>query len=260
MGDIVELLRQTILEAGAVLHEGFQGRGALYEHKGAVDLVTKWDTRSEEIIRERILGRFPAHAIYGEEGGGELTRDGCLWIVDPLDGTTNFVHKHPYFCVSIACYKDGAPIAGGVYAPETNELFLAERGGGAWCNDARIQVSGVSELREALFVTGYPYIREGKIERAQALLANALRSVQCIRRMGSAALDLCHTASGMFDLYIEFDLRPWDTAAGALVLQEAGGRLSLCSGEDFRLEKGEVFASNGTIHALALEHLMEGVA
>ena len=259
MSDITELLRQTLKEAGAVLHEGFLSRETVYERKGAVDLVTKWDMQSEQVIRERILKHFPSHALYGEEGGGVFTREGYLWVMDPLDGTTNFVHKHPYYCVSIACCKDGEPIAGGVYAPESNELFLAERGGGAYCNDEKIRVSEVDQLSDALFVTGYPYKREGKIEKLQTLLANALRSVQCIRRMGSAALDLCHVASGMFDVYIEFELRPWDIAAGGLILQEAGGRLSLCDGGDFRFEKGQVFATNGRVHAAAFEQLMAGV-
>ena len=260
MKDIVEVLRQTLQDAGAVLHEGFRSRETAYEHKGAVDLVTKWDMQSEQVIRERVLKHFPGHALFGEEGGGAFTREGYLWVVDPLDGTTNFVHKHPYYCVSIACCKDGAPIAGGVYAPETGETFIAERGGGAYCNDERIHVSAVSRLTDALFVTGYPYKREGKIERAQTILANALCSVQCIRRMGSAALDLCHVASGMFDVYIEFDLRPWDVAAGALILQEAGGMISLCDGGDFRVERGEVVATNGRIHTAAFEQILAGVS
>jgi len=259
MQEITELLRQTIMEAGEVLREGFMSSDSSYERKEALELVTKWDTRSEQIIRERILGAFPSHAIYGEEGGGVLTDEGYLWIVDPLDGTTNFIHRLPYFCVSIGCYKDGAPIAGGIYAPISNELFLAEQGGGAYRNGAKMRVSDVSELGLALFVTGYPYKREGKIERAKTLLTNALTSVQCIRRMGSAALDLCYTANGVFDIYIEFDLRPWDVAAGALILKEAGGVISLCSGEAFRLDRGEVFATNGVLHSLAVANLLMGV-
>jgi myo-inositol-1(or 4)-monophosphatase len=260
MKEITELLRQTIQEAGEVLREGFMSSDGSYERKDALELVTKWDMQSEQIIRERILGVFPSHAIYGEEGGGVLTDEGWLWIVDPLDGTTNFIHRHPYFCVSIGCYKDGMPVAGGVYAPISNELFLAERGGGAYKNGVKMRVSAVSELNLALFVTGYPYKREGKIERAKTLLTNALTSVQCIRRMGSAALDLCYTANGVFDIYIEFDLRPWDVAAGALILKEAGGMISLCSGEDFRLDRGEVFASNGVLHSLAIANLLMGVS
>jgi myo-inositol-1(or 4)-monophosphatase len=260
MRDITEFLRQTLKEAGAVLHEGFRTRETAYERKGAVDLVTKWDMQSEQVIRERILKQFPTHALCGEEGGGTFTQDGYLWVVDPLDGTTNFVHKHPYYSVSIACCKDGVPIVGGVYAPESNELFLAERGGGAYCNDEKIRVSEVAQLDEALFVTGYPYKREGKIERAQTILANALHSVQCIRRMGSAALDLCHVASGMFDVYIEFDLRPWDIAAGSLVLQEAGGMISLCSGGEFCFRQGEVLATNARLHTAAFEQILAGVS
>jgi myo-inositol-1(or 4)-monophosphatase len=259
MKDIIDVLTKTLKEAGAVLSEGYESREAAYERKGLVDLVTKWDTESERVVRSCILDHFPSHTVYGEEGGGSFTRDNYLWVVDPLDGTTNFVHKHPYFCVSIACYENGTPLAGGVYAPVSNELFLAERGRGAYMNGKKIGVSKITELNEALFVTGYPYKREGKVAKLQTLLANALSSVQCIRRMGSAALDLSHTASGMFDVYIEFDLKPWDIAAGALILQEAGGKITRMDGSDFCLETGEVCATNALLHDKARAELLAGV-
>jgi len=259
MKDIMDILSRTLQDAGAVLYEGYQSAESAYERKGLVDLVTKWDKESERVVRTCILDAFPTHAIYGEEGGGAFTRDTFLWIVDPLDGTTNFVHKHPYFCVSIACYENGRPLAGGVFAPVSGELFLAKRGSGAYLNDKKIQTSKITELNEALFVTGYPYKREGKVPKLQTLLANALHTTQCIRRMGSAALDLSHTGCGMFDVYIEFDLKPWDIAAGALILQEAGGRVTRMDGSDFSLELGEVCATNGLLHEKARTELLKGV-
>lgn len=259
MNDITAVVKKALLEAGDILREGFAVPRATWRNKGAVDLVTEWDMKSEATIRKIIADALPGHAILGEEGGGTLNREGWLWIVDPLDGTTNFVHRLPYFSISIACQKDGVTVAGGVHAPMTGELFLAEKGGGAFLNGEKIAVSSVAALSEALFVTGFPYDRSGWFERLERLLANALANVQCVRRMGSAALDLCHVASGIFDSYIEFELKPWDIAAGVLVLEEAGGRVSRGDGSPLDLDGRQLVATNGLLHELTLSRLLPGV-
>ena len=259
MNDVASVIRTALLEAGGILREGFAVPRATWRNKGAVDLVTEWDMKSEAAIRKIIGSALPGHAILGEEGGGTLAREGWLWVVDPLDGTTNFVHRLPYFSISIACQKDGQTVAGGVFAPMTGELFLAERGGGAFLNDERIAVSPVDGLERALFVTGYPYDRSGWVEPLQRLLGNALANVQCLRRMGSAALDLCHVANGVFDVYVEFELKPWDIAAGVLILEEAGGKVTRGDGAPFTLDGGQVVATNGLLHETALSRLLPGV-
>lgn len=259
MNDIMKILEEVLQGAGAILSEGYHSKLETWTNKGRVDLVTEWDMKSESFIRQTLKERCPEHVVLGEEGGGSLQSAGYLWVVDPIDGTTNFVHKLPYFSVSVACLRDGVPLAGGVYAPVLGELFLAERGQGAVCNGNPIKVSRVNTLQEALFVTGFPYEREGQIPMLQRMLGNALSQVQGIRRMGSAALDLCHVANGIFDIYIEFDLKPWDMAAGVLVLQEAGGTVTLCDGRPLDLAGHQVVASNGTLHAAVLDTLLKGV-
>ncbi|HPH03016.1 MAG TPA: inositol monophosphatase family protein [Spirochaetota bacterium] len=259
MNDIAHEVEVILRGAGEILHEGYLAEAGSWTNKGRVDLVTEWDMKSERYIRETISNRFPGHAILGEEGGGALSSEGYLWVVDPLDGTTNFVHKLPYFSVAVACLKDGVPLAGGVFAPVFNKLFLAERGQGAVCNQQKIRVSSVDTLEEALFVTGFPYEREGRIPMLQRMIGNALGHVQGIRRMGSAALDLCHVASGLFDVYIEFEIKPWDMAAGVLVLEEAGGKVSRCDGSPLLLDGRQIVASNGILHDPALRNILDGV-
>lgn len=259
MNEIMNVLEEVLQGAGDILYEGYRTRLDTWTNKGRVDLVTEWDMKSEHYIRQTLGRRCPGHAILGEEGGGSLDSSGYLWVVDPLDGTTNYVHKLSYFSVSVACLRDGVTVAGGVYAPVSGELFLAERGQGARCNGEPVRVSSVSALHEALFVTGFPYEREGRIPMLQRMVGNALSHVQGIRRMGSAALDLCHVASGIFDIYIEFEIKPWDMAAGVLVLQEAGGTVTRCDGSPLTLEGRQIAASNGVLHAAALDNILKGV-
>lgn len=224
-------------------------------HKGLVDLVTDVDVASEQLVSGKILEAFPSHTILGEEGGSHGGDDARFrWLVDPLDGTTNYTHGFPLFCVSIGFEADGELRFGAVFAPYVNELFVAEAGGGATLNGEPIHVSDVTELRQAMLATGFPYAREA--------LPRALRSFealsfagQAVRRVGSAALDLCYTACGRFDAYWEHIVKPWDLGAGALILTEAGGRLSGTDGSPFSVDGGQVLASNSHLHAAMLEAL-----
>ena len=243
-------------EAGARLREFFS-QGVETEYKGGVDLVTVADRASEKLIRERLAAAFPEHGIYGEEG----TRDGLerefRWYVDPLDGTTNFAHGFPQFCVSLGLERrpagikpdeDGTLVAAVIYDPMRDELFTAERGRGALLNGKPMHVSRTPELGEALVATGFPSRKRHDSPNIHFYQEFTLRS-HGVRRAGSAALDLAYTACGRFDAYWEFKLNPWDTAAGILLVEEAGGRTSDFSGGKFKLDSREILASNGLIHA-----------
>jgi myo-inositol-1(or 4)-monophosphatase len=213
-------------------------------HKSAVDLVTDVDVASEQLVCSRILAAFPTHRILGEEGGAIGGTDSRFrWLVDPLDGTTNYAHGFPLFCVSIGFELDGHLQLGVVYAPYLDELFVAEAGRGARLNERPIHVSEVSELPRAMLATGFPYDR--------AALPRALRSFevlsfqsQAVRRVGSAAIDLCYVACGRFDAYWEHQVKPWDVAAGALLVQEAGGLMAATDGSGFSVDDGQALATN----------------
>lgn len=242
-------------EAGARLRE-FLAQGVETEYKGDVDLVTVADRTVEALIRTRLTETFPGHGIYGEEG----TRDGLeqeyRWYVDPLDGTTNFAHGVPHFSVSLGLEhrptglgadEDGTLVAGLIYDPMRDELFTAERGRGAFLNGKPIHVSSVPELAEALLATGFPSRKRHTSPNIHFYHEFTLRS-HGVRRAGSAALDLAYAACGRFDAFWEFHLNPWDTAAGFLLVEEAGGRVTDFSGGPFRLDSREVLASNGRLH------------
>jgi myo-inositol-1(or 4)-monophosphatase len=225
------------------------------DHKGSINLVTDVDLASERLIREAISTYYPRHEILGEEGG--LTESGSeyRWIVDPLDGTTNYAHGYPIFCVSIALECKGEIVLGVVYDPMRDELFTAESGGGAALNNRPIHVSKTAELMQGLLSTGFPYdIKTSKLTNLDHW-ANFAMNAQALRRDGAAALDLCYVACGRFDGFWELNLSPWDTAAGALIVTEAGGRVTNFSGGPFSNYKPEVVASNGLIHDRMLEVL-----
>jgi myo-inositol-1(or 4)-monophosphatase len=241
-------------EAGALLR-GFFERGVATEYKGEVDVVTEADRSSEKLIVERLSAAFPTHGIYGEEGSRHRLDAEYRWYVDPLDGTTNFAHGFPVFCVSlglehrppgIAADRDGELIAGVVYDPTRNELFIAEKGMGAWLNGRRISVSRTALLAEALLATGFPSRKRHISPNIHFYQEFTLRS-HGVRRAGSAALDLAYTACGRIDGFWEFHLNPWDTAAGALLVQEAGGSLTRFDGSPFRLNSDETLATNGLL-------------
>ncbi|MGP8270854.1 MAG: inositol monophosphatase family protein [Terracidiphilus sp.] len=242
-------------EAGARLREFFS-QGVETEYKGGVDLVTVADRASEKLIRDKLAEAFPDHGIYGEEGTREGLEREFRWYVDPLDGTTNFAHGFPQFCVSMGLEQrpagtnpdeDGRLVAAVIYDPMRDELFTAERGRGALLNGKPMHVSRTPELGEALVATGFPSRKRHDSPNIHFYQEFTLRS-HGVRRAGSAALDLAYTACGRFDAYWEFKLNPWDTAAGILLVEEAGGRTSDFSGNKFLLNSKEILASNGLIH------------
>ena len=241
-------------EAGARLRE-FLAQGVETEYKGDVDLVTVADRTSEALIRKRLGESFPEHGIFGEEGTRDRMEGEFRWYVDPLDGTTNFAHGMPHFCVSLGleqraagstAQEDGTLVAAVVYDPMRDELFSAEKGKGAWLNGKRIRASRTPELAEALVATGFPSQKRHLSPNIHFYQEFTLRS-HGVRRAGSAALDLTYVASGRLDAFWEFNLNPWDTAAGILLVEEAGGKVTSFSGEPYRLDSREILASNGLI-------------
>jgi myo-inositol-1(or 4)-monophosphatase len=248
-------------QAGALLR-GFYEKGVATEYKGDVDLVTEADRASEQLIRERLTVAFPTHGIFGEEGTRDQLESEFRWYVDPLDGTTNFAHGFPAFCVVLGLEhrapglpqdQDGEMIAGVIYDPLRDEMFVAERGSGAWLNGRAIHVSKTKTLQEALTATGFPSHKRHVSPNIHFYQQITLRS-HGVRRAGSAALDLAYVACGRLDGFWEFHLNPWDTSAGALLVEEAGGKITHFDGSKFTLDSREVLASNGLI-AGELEHI-----
>ena len=242
-------------EAGARLRE-FLTQGVETEYKGDVDLVTVADRTVEKLIRGRLGEAFPEHGIYGEEGTRERLEGEFRWYVDPLDGTTNFAHGFPQFCVSLGLEKrragigtgeDGILVAAVIYDPMRDELFTAERGRGAQLNGRPMRVSRTPELAEALVATGFPSRKRHDSPNIHFYQDFTLRS-HGVRRAGSAALDLAYVAAGRLDAFWEFNLNPWDTAAGILLVEEAGGRITDFAGGKYKLDSREILASNGLIH------------
>ncbi len=235
-------------EAGALLMEYFDQQVKVrIEYKGSADLVTIADRKSETLIRERILARWPDHDILGEEQGLHDAGSDYRWYVDPLDGTTNFAHGFPVFCVSMALEHKGERIAGVVFDPTRNEIFTAEKGSGAFLNGERMSVSAATSLEECLFATGFPSRKRHKNPNIFFYHQLTMRT-HGVRRAGSAALDLCCVASGRFDGFWEFNLNSWDTAAGVLLVEEAGGRVTKLRGDPFHIDSRETLATNGHIH------------
>lgn len=221
------------------------------EKKGVIDLVTETDREIERDFRALIAARFPDHAVLGEEYSAEGDREvtpGFCWVFDPIDGTTNFAHGLPIFCSSLALEIDGVPAVAAVYDPNRRELFTAERGSGAWLNGAPLRVSDATTLIDSLLCTGFPYSVQQKPEELVGMFAHFLGISRAVRRLGSAAIDLCYVAAGRFDGFWEVHLGPWDIAAGALIVQEAGGRISATDGSPFASRRGNVLATNALIH------------
>jgi myo-inositol-1(or 4)-monophosphatase len=237
---------ETALEAGKILREEY-GRTPDISYKGDVDLVTQADRLSEQAIVSRLSKYFPTHAISAEEGLGTEGNSEFRWHVDPLDGTTNFAHKYPCFSVSIALARKDTLLASVVYNPIYEELFSAARGEGAWLNGHAIAVSKVRTLSESLLCTGFPVHKRLASPNIHYYYDFTLRS-HGVRRDGSAALDLASVAAGRFDGFWEFGLKPWDTAAGMLLVEEAGGRVSDFHGVSYALGGRVVLATNGLIH------------
>ena len=233
-------------EAGALLFDKFQQRIG-FTYKGDADLVTEADKASEKLITDRIRQQFPGHDLFGEEGTRTNTGSDYRWYIDPLDGTTNFAHGFPVFCVSLGLEFKGERIAGIVYDPTRDEMFAAEQGSGCYLNSERVQVSKVDQLSETLTGTGFPSHKRHKNPNIYFYHVITLRT-HGVRRAGSAALDLANVACGRLDAFWEFNLNPWDTAAGVVLVQEAGGRVTRFDGSAWRLDSSETLASNGLVH------------
>ena len=248
---------QTARDAGQILAERF-GRAIQVTHKGDIDIVTEADLAAERLIVERIRSYYPRHAILAEESGASLAineqQSDFKWIVDPLDGTTNYAHGYPCFCVSIALEHQGRIELGVIYDPVRDEVFAAERGFGASLNGRSIRVSEIDDLNRAMLCTGFPYdVRErGDFARH---FSNFIMHAQAVRRDGSAALDLAYVACGRFDGFWEEGLNPWDVAAGVLLIEEAGGRVSRYDGSAFDIYTPPIMTSNGLVHEAMMEVL-----
>ena len=243
--DLLTPMQELAREAGSLLLSYF-GKVAI-EYKGDVDLVTEADRRSEELIVGRIRKQWPQHDVMGEEGSRRETGSDFRWYVDPLDGTTNFAHGYPVFCISIALEHKGERIAGVIYDPTRDEMFAAEKGSGAVLNGRPIQVSRTRRLAESLVATGFPSHKRHKNPNIHFYHQITLRS-HGVRRAGSAALDLCCVSCGRYDAFWEFNLNPWDTAAGVLLVEEAGGEVTNFTGGPFQISSREVMATNSQVH------------
>jgi myo-inositol-1(or 4)-monophosphatase len=244
---------EAALAAGQVQKRYFR-RDVAVEKKGVIDLVTAADLEVERNFRALMAERFPDHAVLGEEQGGQrISTSRFRWIVDPIDGTTNFAHGVALFCSSIALEIDGQLAVGVVYDPIAEELFTAERGVGAWLNGAPLRASSCTRLVDALLCTGFPYTVREEPKRLIETFGAFIREAQGVRRLGSAALDLCYVAAGRLDGFWEDKLQPWDMAAGALILEEAGGRVTDFFDVPVDMFRGQILASNGPLHASMLE-------
>jgi myo-inositol-1(or 4)-monophosphatase len=244
---------EAVVAAGDFMMTRF-GRVERVDKKGAIDLVTEVDVAVERRFRATIADRFPGHAVLGEEMGGSASPPpGPCWIFDPIDGTTNFAHGLPIFCSSLALEIDGVPQLAAVYDPTRRELFTAERGGGAFLNGRPIRVSTAATLVDAMLVTGFPYDVHARVDEIVGLFGAFVGRARAVRRLGSAAIDLCYVAAGRMDGFWESDLKAWDIAGGALLVEEAGGRVSGVAGEPFTSRRGHVLASNGLLHDAMLD-------
>ena len=244
--DPLSIATELACEAGSMLRERTGGPLEVHEKGLRGDLVTSADRASEALIVARLRADFPHSGILAEEGSAHAGDGDDRWIIDPLDGTTNYAHGYPLYCVSIAYERAGEVLVGVIYAPAIDELYQVERGSGATCNGRTLRSSSVAGVAGALVCTGF---MPAGFDRNATQFASLSRLAQAVRRDGSAALDLAFTAAGRFEAFWEFDLHAWDVAAGVLLVREAGGTVSAIDGSAFALEAGSVLASNGHIHA-----------
>jgi len=258
---LIDNINESVIDicrnAGDILMSGFRSESTVVSYKSRTDLVTNIDKESEEYIVSAIKNKFSSHSVIAEEGGGIETDSEFVWYVDPLDATNNFAHGIPFFCVSIGVYSkiEKGIICGAVFDPCHNEMFHAVKGKGAFCNGRPVKVSGINEMGIALLATGFPYAKDDMDHNNLKEFNRFLPGIQCIRRMGSAALDLCSVAAGRIDGYWEPLLKSWDTAAGSLIVQEAGGTVTKYDGSEYDPEYPEILASNGLLHKKMIDIL-----
>jgi myo-inositol-1(or 4)-monophosphatase len=234
------------------------GTAVRVDKKGTIDLVTDVDVAVERMFRALVAERFPDHQVLAEEMGGSVAIPaGPCWVFDPIDGTTNYAHGIPIFCASLALEIDGVAEVAAIFDPTRRELFTAERGRGALLNGRPIRVSNTESLLDAVVVTGFPYDVHTRVDEVVGLFGAFVARARAVRRLGSAAIDLCYVASGRMDGFWESDLKPWDIAAGALIVAEAGGSVSNVDGSPFASRSGHVLATNGRIHDVMLTVIRE---
>jgi myo-inositol-1(or 4)-monophosphatase len=239
---------EAVVRSGDIQMKHF-GHHIRIDKKGTIDLVTEVDLAVERMFRALIAERFPDHQVLAEEMGRSAPgSSGFCWVFDPIDGTTNYAHGLPIFCSSLALELNGVAQVGAIYDPTRRELFTAELNGGAYLNGRPIHVSGTPDLVDAMLVTGFPYDVHQRVDEIVGLFGKFVGSARAVRRLGSAAIDLCYVASGRLDGFWESDLKPWDIAAGALIVAEAGGRITQMNGAPFDPRVGQVLATNGHIH------------
>ena len=258
MSELLDLARAIAREAGGIARDRFHDPRTIRTKTSEIDLVTDVDHALDRLIRERVRAARPHDALLTEESQAESGSTGVRWVVDPLDGTTNYAHAFPHFAISIGVEQDGARVAGVVYDPMRDELFEAARGGGARLNGKPIHVSEIAELRRALLATGFAYDVHSRRTPNLAHFERFIGTAQAIRRAGSAALDFAYVACGRFDGYWELHLAPWDVAAGILLVEEAGGRVTDFDGGPAPDTGARIVATNGRVHAAALEVLNGG--
>jgi myo-inositol-1(or 4)-monophosphatase len=251
LADLERLARQ----AGRILSDGYE-KDHQVNFKGVIDLVTEVDHASEAFIINEITRLFPGHSFLAEESGASQQQTEDLWIIDPLDGTVNYAHGVPFFCVSIAYSYQGQVRLGAVYEPLRDEMYLAERGAGAWLNGRKLQATGADELQSSLLVTGFPYDAWDAKPSNFDYFTKLGKMSQGVRRLGSAAIDLCYIAAGRLDGYWEFSLKPWDIAAGGLIAREAGALVTdMHGGPDYLSPPCGVTAANPNLHPKLLAEL-----
>lgn len=253
INDIIQIAKQ----AGDIVREGF-GKNIYIEYKsGENNLVTEIDKKSEQTIIQFVQKKYPSHSILAEEQGELRTNSEYLWVIDPLDGTTNFAHGLPIFSVSIGLQKNNKTIAGVVYDVMRNIIYSAESGGGSFANGIRINVSRRNEIQQAMLVTGFPYNVKENPEKAFERFEMITKNSRAVRRLGSAALDFCYVAEGVFEGFWEVHLHPWDICAGKLLVEEAGGVVTDFNGSEIDIYSKRILASNSFIHMKMIQLLMK---
>lgn len=255
--DLKALLRTStdiVREAGELVRSHWT-KPRHIEHKGRIDLVTETDKAVEALLKERLAELLPEADFLAEESAGQTEPGELTWIIDPVDGTTNFAHGHPALAISVGLWRKDRMVLGIVYNPIQDDLFQAARGLGAWNNGRDMRVSLNASLERSLVATGFPYAIQERVDEVLAMLREALLATQGVRRCGAAALDLAYVAAGRVDAFYELGLSPWDTAAGWLLVEEAGGRVSRLDGREYCLRADGILASNGLIHE-AMQRLL----